>query len=115
MVQTRRYSQHHLLQAQDSVRLYEGGLLNSTFTEQGEFPNTRETAQGPRFALPSGAANLTPLLSSIFTLILREHNRKARLILRESPSLSDEDIFQRAKTWTIAVIQRITYEQVSIS
>ena len=45
------------------------------------------------------------------TLFVREHNYQAARIAAENPSLSDEQIFQRARRIVIAEIQAITYEE----
>jgi hypothetical protein len=66
------------------------------------------------FQVPEGVISLSPIMSSIIILMIREHNRKARLVKLENPNYSDDEIFQRSKTWVIAVVQRIAYEQVEM-
>jgi hypothetical protein len=56
-------------------------------------------------------ANENPELTSLQTLFVREHNRLAGIIKASNPSLSDEQIFQRARATVIAEIQAITYNQ----
>jgi hypothetical protein len=91
-----------------TLRLYSNGLLNTTTTEFGELPYTINSV----FQSPPGVISLSPVISCLTIVLIREHNRKAHLVKLENPSLSDDEIFQRSKTWVIAVVQRITYEQV---
>jgi hypothetical protein len=52
------------------------------------------------------------MLQSLHTLLLREHNRKARsnyaLNNARNTSQSDEEIYQRARSWTIGLFQKIS-------
>lgn len=50
-------------------------------------------------------------LTSIHSVFVREHNHWAEIIYNERPSLSDEEIFQRAKILVEAEIQAITYNE----
>ena len=54
-------------------------------------------------------ANVNPVLLAIQSLFVREHNRLAEEIYREHPSWSDEDIFQEARKWNVAIMQSICY------
>lgn len=42
-------------------------------------------------------ANQNPLLLTITTILVREHNRRARLIEADNPNWEDEKIFQEAR------------------
>jgi hypothetical protein len=55
--------------------------------------------------------NENPELTSLQTLFVREHNRKAAEIGAANPRLMDEEIYQRARAWVIAEIQVITYKE----
>ncbi len=50
-------------------------------------------------------------LASMHTLFVREHNRQARRIARDNPSLSGEEIFQQARAIVGAQMQVITYRE----
>jgi peroxidase len=91
------------------MRSFTDGLLNTTIMEYGEFPFVENSRF---FKTPAGIVSLSPVISSIFTVLIREHNRKAKNVQQEEPGLSDEEIFQRSKQWVIAIVQRILFEQV---
>ncbi|CEL94099.1 unnamed protein product [Vitrella brassicaformis CCMP3155] len=55
--------------------------------------------------------NLHPLLSVMAIVMLREHNRYASLLASRHKEWSDDDVFAEAKTWVIALIQKITVKQ----
>ena len=50
-----------------------------------------------------------PVLLALHSLFLREHNRLAGEIAKDDPSLSDEHIYERARQWVIAYLQKICY------
>lgn len=56
-------------------------------------------------------ANENVLLTSMHTLFVREHNFWADQIAAANPDLSDEDVFQAARSRVIAEIQAITYNE----
>lgn len=56
-------------------------------------------------------ANENAALTSMHTLWVREHNRVADQISADDPTLSDEQIYQRARTIVIAQIQAITFNE----
>ncbi|HEY7090832.1 MAG TPA: peroxidase family protein, partial [Tepidisphaeraceae bacterium] len=63
------------------------------------------------FAAGDVRANENIELTSMQTLFMREHNRLATQIAQQNPSLSDEQIFQRARRLVIGEIQSITYNE----
>jgi len=56
-------------------------------------------------------ANENIELTAVQTLFVREHNYIADKIAKDNPSLSDEQIYQRARAWVTAEIQAITYKE----
>jgi hypothetical protein len=56
-------------------------------------------------------ANENVELTAIHTLFLREHNRIARKIAASNPTLSDEEVYQRARRIVVGEIQSITYNE----
>ena len=50
-------------------------------------------------------------LTAMHTLFMREHNRLARTIFRQSPDLSGDQIYERARAWVGALIQVVTYQE----
>jgi len=94
------------LEVAQKLRTLEGGKMK---TGDGETmpvdPDTGEVLAGdPR-------ATENPGLLSLHVLFLREHNRLAGEISRADPTLSDEEVFQKARLKVIGEIQAITYNE----
>ena len=56
-------------------------------------------------------ANENPLLASVHTLFVREHNRQCDLIKLKNPSWSDEEIYQYARKMVGGFIQQILFNE----
>ncbi|KAF6252963.1 peroxidase [Scenedesmus sp. NREL 46B-D3] len=56
----------------------------------------------------NGNVNQNPLPLTLTTLMLREHNRRALQLAQEHPDWGDEQVFQGARKWVVAHMQRIT-------
>lgn len=56
-------------------------------------------------------ANENPLLTSLHTLFMREHNRLCDIIKAKNPSWNDEKIFQNARKKVSAYLQSIVYNE----
>lgn len=56
-------------------------------------------------------ANEQLALTAMHTLFVREHNRRAAEIAAANPTLSDEEIYQRARRFVGGLMQRITYNE----
>ena len=56
-------------------------------------------------------ANENPLLASVHTLFVREHNRQCDLIKLKNPAWSDEEIYQYARKMVGGFIQQILYNE----
>jgi hypothetical protein len=79
------------------------------FNEEG-LPNAG--GPDPTFHLAGDVrANEQIGLTALHTLFVREHNRLAAIIWEENPSLSGEEIYQRARAIVGAQIQVITYNE----
>ncbi|MCC9643241.1 dockerin type I domain-containing protein [Rhodopirellula sp. JC740] len=89
----------------DSLREFVGGRL--LITEDGLLPN--DDNQGVLAGDIRAAENV--VLTSMHALFVREHNRLADEITAKNPSLSDEEIYQEARTIVIAEMQSITYNE----
>jgi hypothetical protein len=113
------------------VRAWKHGLLKTSKKideHQGEFPpfvhelpeelqevigmeNEGHRSDGDMFILGDDRANQHPLILSMHVLFWREHNRVARILAHKNPHWDDEKLFQKARRYVIATIQRITYEE----
>lgn len=54
-------------------------------------------------------ANVVPPILALQTVFLREHNRKAAEIAAANPLWRDEDIYQEARRYTVALLQAICF------
>jgi peroxidase len=88
----------------DLLPYNDGTVINAGSPEAPNFSTTFFVAGDIR-------VNEQPTLACMHTLFVREHNHQAARIAAERPSLSDEEIFQRARRIVIAEIQAITYEE----
>jgi hypothetical protein len=101
-----------------ALRTFQGGLLK---TSAGDLPplNTdglENDNSGPfpdeeMFLAGDVRANENLELTAIHALFIREHNQLAKAIATANPSLSDEQIYQRARKLVAAEIQVITYRE----
>lgn len=88
----------------DLLPYNDGTMLNAGPGEQPSFSTTLFVAGDIR-------ANEQPVLASLHTLFVREHNRLAGWLASNEPGLSDEELYQRARRIVVGEIQRITYEE----
>ena len=72
---------------------------------------TELQTEGIGFAAGDSRATENPLLSSLQTLWVREHNRIADELTRANPALNDEQIYQKARTKVMGLLQHITYDE----
>ncbi|MEO0593880.1 MAG: peroxidase family protein [Myxococcota bacterium] len=79
--------------------------------EELENENPRREPLIALFLAGDVRANENPVLLSLHTVFLREHNRRAQELQKSHPSWSDERIYQEARRWVGALIQAITYEE----
>ena len=89
----------------DSLREFVGGRL--LITDDGLLPTDED--QGLLAGDIRAAENA--VLTSMHALFLREHNRLADEISAGSPGLTDEEIFQEARSMVVAEMQSITVNE----
>ncbi|XP_071091100.1 salivary peroxidase/catechol oxidase-like [Haliotis cracherodii] len=96
----------------DTQRLNVDGLLN--FTDFNLLPtDMKETNAGvcnaPCFDAGDTRRNEQMGLTSMHTLLMREHNRIARTLKKYNPHWNDEKLFQESRKILNAMAQKITY------
>uniref|UniRef100_UPI003562EE56 peroxidase family protein n=1 Tax=Stieleria sp. TaxID=2795976 RepID=UPI003562EE56 len=92
-------------QTADRLRTFEGGML--VIEDDGLLPIGEDG--GVIAGDIRASENIS--LTAIQTLFVREHNRLAEQIAATDDSLTDEEIYQRARAIVIAEIQSITYNE----
>jgi peroxidase len=106
-----------------SLRLFENGLLNSSFINSGNDghasenlpfagPDVEQTCankNSPCFLSGDRRLHINQLLLGFHTLYLREHNRIARQLAIVNPHMSDEDLFELTRRINIANYQNMVY------
>lgn len=97
------------------LRTLTGGRLKTSdgdllpFNTAG-LPNAGGTSDS-LFLAGDVRANENVGLSSLHTLFVREHNRLADEFAQEDPSLTDEQLYQKARRIVISELQAITYNE----
>jgi peroxidase len=105
-----------------ALRTFVGGKLKVIETPVGDLPalntaglpnnnDAHRVTNDQLFLAGDVRANENIELTSMHTLFVREHNRLADQIAAANPSLSDEEIYQRARAKVIAELQVITYKE----
>ena len=56
-------------------------------------------------------ANENPLLATLHTLFVREHNRLCDVLIARDPTSTDEELYQRARKLNGAILQSIVYNE----
>jgi NAD(P)H-flavin reductase len=94
------------------LRVSEGNLLPFFNASAGIPMELHGRNRSRLFLMGDIRGNETPVLQALYVLFVREHNRKAQeLHLRSSPTASDEELFQEARRWVIAIWQKIVYDE----
>lgn len=94
-----------------------GDLLpfnNATFFPEGTLPMGNDAHRVPDdqlFAAGDIRANENVELTALHTLFVREHNRLADQLGKANPTWNDEWLYQTARSWVIAELQAITYQE----
>jgi hypothetical protein len=102
-----------------ALRTFVGGLLK---TSPGDLmplntaglPNANDAHLFPDnqlFLAGDVRANENIELTALQTLFVREHNRLATQYAQADPTLTDEQVYQKARTYVIGEIESITYNQ----
>ena len=98
-----------------ALRTFSGGRLKTSdgdllpFNEDG-FANAGGTS-AELFLAGDVRANENAALTAMQTMFVREHNRIADEIASENPNMSDEEIYQRARSYVVAELQAITFNE----
>ena len=108
----------------DKLRRFKNGLMKTSDGPDGPLLPLNKDESGNRlvkmlnptktvpetdlFAAGDTRANENPVLLSLHTLFVREHNRRAKLLPK---TWSDEQRFQEARRYVIAHIQAITFNE----
>ena len=93
------------------LRTGDGGKLKVLQSGYGDLMPVLKSQRGPQFHAGDHRATENPLLSSVHTIWLREHNRLCDEIAKQSPGLKDDEIFEKAKSQVTGLIQHITYNE----
>lgn len=98
------------------LRSFEDGMLRVTddnllIQNSADLPNADNGPDLQLFLAGDVRANENIALAAMHTLWVREHNSIASQLLADDPSLTDEQIYQRAREIVIAQIQVITYNE----
>ena len=88
-----------------SLRAFSGGKMK---TSEGDLLPVGEDGQ---FQAGDVRANENPGLISLQTLFVREHNLQASRIAASNAKLTDEQLYQQARSIVAAEIQAITYNE----
>jgi len=106
----------------DYLRQHTGGLLKTMDIDGLEYPmfndggvvmeNAAHFANDTDlFIFGDVRGNENPGLTSLQILFVREHNRKATDLAVDNPTWTDEQLYQEARRFVIALIQHITEEE----
>lgn len=87
------------------------GQLNGVTDAQAPAMELIDPSQYRYFVSGDPRINQNLIVATMVTLFLREHNRLADQIALEYPGLSDEQIFQKARSLVSGIIQNITYNE----
>jgi prostaglandin-endoperoxide synthase 2 len=79
-------------------------LIDNPFQQQ--FPSKN----GKIFDIANVPFNQLPGVAAMQTIMLRNHNRNARIIAEANPRMDDEELFQKAKLVSLAQVLKVTME-----
>jgi hypothetical protein len=105
------------------LRNYTGGLLKTmmgpnnlpiSVLNSGDLSNENNAHvvnNTDLFLFGDVRGNENAALSSLHILFVREHNRRATQLASVYPTWGDEQLFQEARRWVIALIEQITFNE----
>lgn len=73
--------------------------------------NANENTLSTCFMAGDSRVNSNPFAIIIHTIMMRNHNRIAKDLKLRHPSLSDEQLFQKAKSINVDIYQRIIFDE----
>jgi peroxidase len=102
-----------------ALRTFVGGLLKTSAGDLMPFntdglPNANDAhivLDNQLFLAGDVRANENIELTALQTLFVREHNRLATQYAQADPSLTDEQLYQKARAYVIGEIESITYNE----
>ena len=98
------------LSASDAAALREGVGGRLLLSSTGPVPVlTGGTFPTGAFGIGDFRNAISPPVLAIHMVLVLEHNRRAAEVGALNPGWGDEQIFQAARTWTVGVLQRVTY------
>ena len=100
----------------DKLRTMSGGLLKThklgpTLPSNSQAGFVDQDKCGEDLVAGDTRADEQPGLTAIHSLFLLEHNRLAKEFKTQDASLTDEELFQKARHIVIAEIQKVTYSE----
>jgi hypothetical protein len=87
------------------------GMFNDNVDPNAPFMADDTHSNIKMFVAGDIRANENPLLIAFHTLFVREHNRLCEQFKAENPAWTDEQLYQHARRWVIAMIQSIVYDE----
>ncbi len=87
------------------------GEFNSPLDPGAPFMADATSSLRKMFVAGDERANESPLLISLHTIFVREHNRRAEEMAINHPDWSDDRIYEEARKWNIAMLQSIVYNE----
>jgi peroxidase len=96
------------------IRVFDGGLLKVSSGPHGDLlPVDNETsmANGGYYLAGDERANVNLPMVCLHTLFHLEHNRRARKLAKENPNWNDETLFQEARRFVIAMLQKVHFNE----
>ena len=99
----------------DELRAFHGGRMRTSEGDLLPFNQAGLANAGgdstSLFLAGDIRANENAALTAMHTLWVREHNRVANRIAEDNPSMTDEEIYHRARQFVTAELQAITYNE----